>query len=369
MKLNYILLLFISLILSASQCGNSVQGTMVKGTITGAEALSVYFDQIGIDNLNTVMAQGNADGSGNFNFSFPEGLEAGTYRVRFGAKFAYLVFDGSEKEVTVTGELNSLDRYQIDVQGSALSQAYVKAMQDYLGKKMQIADIQKFVNEGDPLVGMQFAMSTLGPRPDFAAIHSTISKRLSEQYPDTPYSIGYAKIANDLSKQLAMRNAQAKIKVGEIAPDIALPNPDGTEMALSDLKGKVVLLDFWASWCGPCRKANPHVVETYHKYKDQGFTVYSVSLDGLDARTKARFKKAEDIDRQMKSSMDRWKAAIAKDQLAWDSHVSDLKKWDSAPAAIYGVRSIPKTFLIDRDGKIAALNPRYNLEEELLKLL
>ena len=159
------------------------------------------------------------------------------------------------------------------------------------------------------------------------------------------------------------------IKVGMVAPEISLKSPDGKKYSLADLKGKVVLLDFWASWCGPCRKNNPHVVDVYNKYKDKGFTVFSVSLDGIDERTKARFPSDEQYKAGMEQSKKNWITAIQTDQLTWPYHVSELAKWDTQSVKQYGVTGIPKTFLIDRDGKIAAVNPRTDLEEQLLKIL
>jgi len=163
--------------------------------------------------------------------------------------------------------------------------------------------------------------------------------------------------------------ASEKIKIGVMAPDISLPSPKGKTFRLSDLKGKVVLVDFWASWCAPCRRANPHVVEMYNKYNSKGFTVFSVSLDGVDSRMKNTITDPKQLDELTTRAKDAWLAAIAKDGLKWDTHVSDLKKWESGPAAEYGVHSIPKTFLLDKEGKVAALDPRDNLEEEIKKLL
>ncbi len=121
--------------------------------------------------------------------------------------------------------------------------------------------------------------------------------------------------------------------VGQMAPDISLTSPDGRVIKLSSLRGQVVLIDFWASWCGPCRKENPYTVEIYEEYKEKGFTVYSVSLD------------------QNKAA---WLKAIQKDGLVWDYHVSDLKGWRNKAAADYGVEAIPATFLVDRSGTIVA---------------
>mgnify|MGYP003654530991 CR=1 FL=1 len=137
------------------------------------------------------------------------------------------------------------------------------------------------------------------------------------------------------------------VSIGDKAPDIEMTNPQGEILKLSDLKGQMVLIDFWASWCRPCRMENPNVVATYNKYKDgKGFTVFSVSLD----RNKAD-----------------WEKAIQQDGLIWENHVSDLKFWKNAAAQTYGVNSIPDTYLVGPDGTILARNLRGRALENALQ--
>lgn len=154
-------------------------------------------------------------------------------------------------------------------------------------------------------------------------------------------------------KQMAQQqqtnsNSSAAVQVGKEAPDFTLDTPEGEAIALSDLRGNYVLIDFWASWCRPCRMENPNVVRVYNKYHDKGFEILGVSLD----RTKTA-----------------WLQAIEKDGLTW-KHVSDLKFWNSAAAQLYGVRGIPYTVLVDPKGNIIAQNLRgASLEAKLAELL
>jgi thiol-disulfide isomerase/thioredoxin len=140
-------------------------------------------------------------------------------------------------------------------------------------------------------------------------------------------------------------NLAGSFVTGAVAPDFTQNTTEGKPMNLSDLRGKVLLVDFWASWCGPCRKENPHVVKLYEQYKDKGFDVLGVSLD---------------------NNKDAWIKAIEKDGLPWH-HISDLKGWQNEAAQLYSVSSIPHTILLDRAGRILARNLRGPALDEALK--
>ncbi|MEM1357505.1 MAG: TlpA disulfide reductase family protein [Bacteroidota bacterium] len=180
-----------------------------------------------------------------------------------------------------------------------------------------------------------FAALSQKKHPATIKLADAIEQRFKEAYPKA--------VAHVRQQAAGLRT----YTIGAEAPDFTGLDPEGQEISLSDLRGKVVLIDFWASWCGPCRKENPNVVKMYAKYKDQGFEILGVSLDNTKSR---------------------WLKAIEDDKLTW-LHVSDLKGWRSAFAQQYGVSSIPQTILLDKAGNILARNLRgAGLEQKLAEI-
>lgn len=166
------------------------------------------------------------------------------------------------------------------------------------------------------------------------------------------HSMAHRNLSQRVAKQRKPQQSARRndlIKPGMPMPDIELEDPNGKTRALSDLRGKVVLVDFWASWCGPCRRENPNVVRAWKEYKDQGFEVFSVSLD---------------------KDVKKWQRAIDQDGLIWSNHISDLRGWSSVATQRYGISSIPHAILIDKDGTVVATHLRgAQLETELQRLL
>lgn len=200
----------------------------------------------------------------------------------------------------------------------------------------------KFIAENRQSPALLPVLSTFEVPNEFLD-YEIVAKEIIEGFPASPV---VKSIELQLEQNRAAYNATQILAPGKEAPALAFADTSGTIRELKNLRGKVVLIDFWASWCGPCRRENPNVVRLYDKYNKDGFEIYSVSLD---------------------NNAQKWKYAIEKDNLKWENHVSDLKGWKSEAGQAYGVSSIPFTVLIDKEGKVIQTNLRGQQLEEALK--
>jgi len=360
------LIISLSTIALLASCGDAKKNGSfeLKGTLTDTKGETIYLEKL--TNPQPVTIDSTViDENGNFEFTNYT-PKIGFYRIKTSAQnFAMLVLDSTDK-VKVTGSVKDLgNSYKVEgspetklflefneiakknkMQLDSLNQAFQRIVEEKnLSKNTKAIDslsntfqapyeaivtpqnkiLSKKIIENSTSYSSLMAIQGMDPEK-YIDIYKALDKGLYAKYPLDANVVMFHGI---VSKMVATTQ-------GQEAPEINLPSPDGTNIALSSLKGKIVLVDFWASWCGPCRKEMPNVVKAYAKFKDKGFEIYGVSLD---------------------QDKDRWVEAIKKDGITWPQ-VSDLKQWDCEPAKQYGVTGIPATFLLDREGKIIAKNLR-----------
>ena len=348
MKKIIVLFSALSLLLSA----NAQKNLTINGKVDGLTEGKVYLNKmasqkpIQIDSIDAV----------NGNFTFTKGISASDiYMLNFG-KIRAGVFIFPEKEnITVTVKIVNNIIQLSDVKAGALQsmfQDYAKASKENRMEMSKLypayqkakadnnqAEIEKLEkdltakqeafeatenklqeNNAKNRLGLYFVMNKV-----YAYDYAKLKTILDNADADTKKSAVY----NSLSELLAK---MGKVRVGAMAPDFTLPTPEGNMLSLSQFRGKVVVVDCWASWCGPCRAENPNMVALYNENKDKNFTILGVSLD---------------------RDKDKWVKAIADDKLTWN-HVSDLKFWQSMICDLYVISAVPETIVIDKDGKIAA---------------
>ena len=380
---NILFLAFTTIVLascSPSKSGNT-SGFEIKGNLSNSKGETIYLEKLSRQG-SMPMDSAVIDEKGDFmmNHYSPS---IGFYRLRISeSNFAMMVLDSAQK-ITVTADARNLGSTfksegspdtKLFLEYSALAQTH-KMRTDSLENVFRTAmitlkldsiradslskELQKpydvMINQYSKIVAKKIkenaqSFASIMPiqqlRPEeYLDIYQALDKGLSEKYPNNEDIKSY----HGMVQQAAMMVARTQaIKVGNEAPELILPMPNDKDLALSSLRGKVVLIDFWASWCAPCRKELPNVKRAYEKYKNKGFEILGVSLD------KERVA---------------WLEAISKEGLKWPQ-VSDLKFWQSEACQVYAVQSIPYTVLIDKEGKIIATDLRgADLDKKLAEIL
>lgn len=343
-----------------SSCHNSGRKSSafeLSGTLSQAgEGIKIYLDRLLPDTVQHVDST-TIDKDGKFTFTTP-GIYKGFYTLRITQQdYATLILDSTEK-VTITGNAQNLG-YTYTVDGSPDSKLFwqfnmeakanmmkrdslqrlFQALVNTVGQNKQRLDslndafekpydalmdeedlfVKNFIRQNINSFACLAASMQLSPDKDIA-YYTSLDSALGKEYPNSIY----------VQRYHTMYEGMASVAIGAMAPDITLPDTTGKMVSLSGLRGKYVLIDFWASWCEPCKESLPGLVSIYNKYKDKNFTVFSVSLD--------KFKPD-------------WEAAIKKFNLTW-TQVSELKYWDSKVVKQYHFDGIPFTVLVSPEGKI-----------------
>ena len=350
--------IFIFIVAALIACGKKENSNfVVEGEIKNTKAKMIYLEENAANQAPMIIDSFQLKGE---KFTLTgSGRQQSIYTLRTDKSplpFALLINDSKKIEINAD-QNNSTDPYTVS--GSAASQGIIdydkssSASAERIYAYSRVVDSLMKIKSPDSVINAPF-----GRYENEVAAFKNYTKEFIDQskspvlalyvlgnYQRLSQELGSAglsetevlSIVNRLAKKFSDHTALQELSRSmkpKLAPDFSLPDTSGRSVALSSFKGKYVLVDFWASWCVPCRQENPNVVKAFEKYKDKNFTILGVSLD---------------------RSREAWLQAIKTDQLTW-THVSDLKYWDNAAAELYKVRSIPYNILLDPEGRIIAEN-------------
>ena len=357
-----------------SNCNSNKNSTgfSIKGDIKNYAKQKLFLEEVNLGEAAVTVDTTLTDGDGEFSFKGNVRVKS-MYRIRLANNMTYFFVLDKNEQIKFMADAQMPLSYKIS--GSAESEVLKKLIDsiqsnnlkltklqtEYINLQKQNAgdsaitafkknadakvdgfmnQIKNFIDTTHYNIAAIFAVSLLNPEKDVEIVNK-LSERLQKKSPDSKYTKAYIKHYGNIVEDL----------VGKHFKEIELPGFEKKYLKLSSIKNKWVLLDFWASWCGPCRRENPNVVAAYKKYKSKNFTVFSVSLDDNEGK---------------------WFDAAKADHLEWPNHVSELKGWDSKVCKDYYINQIPTNFLINPDGIIVARDLRgeelsKKLEEVLLK--
>ena len=348
---------------------------VINAHIDNAPLGKIYLEELTLEEAKIVDTAVIKDASGKFTL---KGMlpEQALYRIRFADNNRFILLGLDAGTMSIEGDYNHLE--QVKIENSEASSEIQQLLNEASSKNIALTtemktldslyqaktpdsvmkprvaafeakrnDLEQFILKAakdtkSPAVAA-FALSMVST-PTLLQDQKVINE-LKTRFPENTLIASFTEKLNEVSKKSAAPATDAMagedenmtaVKIGQVAPDFTLPDLSGKATSLSSFRGKYVLVDFWASWCKPCRMENPNVVQAYNTYKNKNFTILGVSLD----RTK-----------------EAWAKAIQADGLTW-SHVSDLKFWESAVVPLYGLNSIPSNMLLDPEGKIIAIGLR-----------